>query len=155
MKISFINKKLWGNFLKLASALSVVVTTVLAFVDLCPQIKYIIGGCFLGTLVLIFVILLIMANVMNSLTLKINNSTVNIKFGDIFKQSDLKVIAFNEYFDTKVDDIIISPNTLNGKYILSLTEPIENLDDLIANSPHLQERILSSSLKPTSSIPKS
>lgn len=140
MKISFFNKKLLGNFLKWASALSMVVTTVLAFVDLCLQVKFIIGGCFLETLLVVYVILLIMANVMTHLTLKINNSTVNIKFGDIFKQDDLKVIAFNEYFDTKVDDIIISSKTLNGKYLLSLTQPIEELDDLIANSIHLQER---------------
>lgn len=147
MKISFFNKKLWGNFLKLASALSVVVTTVLVFVDLCQCIKFIIGGCFLGTLVALFVILLIVANVMTKLTLKINNSTVNIKFGDIFKQPSFKVIAFNEYFDTKVDDVIISKNTLNGKYILQFEQPTDELDNLISNSEYLKERTASKNLK--------
>ncbi|MFI3329785.1 MAG: DUF6430 domain-containing protein [bacterium] len=51
-------------------------------------------------------------------TLKINNTTINIKFGDIFEENNnLKVIAFNEYFDTEVDDIIISSSSLNGKFI--------------------------------------
>lgn len=93
IKISIYNKKLWGNFLKTASGISVVVTTVLAFVDFDAKVKYIIGGVFLGVLLGIFVILLIMANKMEHLTLHINNSTVNIKFANIFEQPDLKVIA--------------------------------------------------------------
>ena len=88
IKISAFNNKLWGNFLKWASGVSVVVTTVLAFLDLCSQIKLIIFFGFLGTLVVIFVILLIVANVMTKLTLKINNSTVNILFDDIFQQPE-------------------------------------------------------------------
>ena len=143
MKVGFFNKRLLGNFLKLASGISVVFTTVLAFLDLCPKVKLIIFGCFLGTLLLVYVILLIMANIMTRLKLKINNSIVNIRFDDIFSQpdSDLKVVAFNEYFDTKVDDVIISSNTLNGKYLLRLEQPIKELDASIANSPYMQERI--------------
>jgi len=140
MKIGFFNKRLLGNFLKWASASSVVFTTVLTFFDLCQKIKLIIFGCFLGTLLLIYVILLIMANVMTRLKLKINNSTVKIKFGDIFKQPNFKVIAFNEYFDTQVDDVIISKNTLNGKYILQFEQQTDELDTLIANSDYLKER---------------
>lgn len=143
LKVPFYNNKLWGNFFKWASGISVVFTTVLAFLDLCPKVKLIIFGGFIGTLVATFVILLIVANVMTKLTLKINNSTVNIKFDDIFSQpdTDLKVIAFNEYFDTKVDDVIISRNTLNGKYLLQLEQPIEELDSSIENSTYMQDRI--------------
>lgn len=138
MKISFLNKKLWGEFLKLASSSSVIVTTVLAFVDIESTVKHIIGVCFLTFLLLLYIVLLIIANSMTRLTLKINNSTVNIKFADIFKQPDLKVIAFNEYFDTQVDDVIISKNTLHGKYLLNFAQ-IEKLDRLMENNSHLQE----------------
>ena len=75
IKIPIYNKKLWVNSLKTASGISVVVTTVLAFVDFDAKVKYIIGGVFLGVLLGIFVILLIMANKMEHLTLHINNST--------------------------------------------------------------------------------
>lgn len=51
--------------------------------------------------------------------IKINNNKITIKTGDIFKQNGIIVIPFNEYFDTKVDDIIISSQTLNGKFILN------------------------------------
>ncbi len=50
IKISVFNKKLWGNFLKWASGVATVYTTVLAFVDICAKIKWIIFGCFIGTL---------------------------------------------------------------------------------------------------------
>lgn len=42
---------------------------------------------------------------------------VDVKVGDIFDQAALKIIAFNEYFDTPVDDVVISAKTLNGIYI--------------------------------------
>lgn len=40
-------------------------------------------------------------------TLVINNTIVKIFFGDIFKMPGKKIIAFNEYFDTIVDEKII------------------------------------------------
>ena len=42
---------------------------------------------------------------------------MEVKIGDIFSESDFKVIAFNEYFDTQVDNKIIAESTLNGMYI--------------------------------------
>lgn len=52
-----------------------------------------------------------------SIKLKINNTTVNIFFDDIFSMRGVKVIAFNEYFDTAVDDEIISKKSLNGQLV--------------------------------------
>ena len=60
--------------------------------------------------------------------LDVNGNQVEIKTGDLFLESGLKLIPFNEYFDTVVDDIIISKNTLNG---LFLTRYVENQDDLM------------------------
>ncbi|MGL5278349.1 MAG: macro domain-containing protein [Cetobacterium sp.] len=54
---------------------------------------------------------------MNKRTLNINGSKVIIKVGDIFTEEGLKTIAFNEYFDTIVDNEIISEASLNGKFI--------------------------------------
>lgn len=58
---------------------------------------------------------------------KIKGKTVTIKTGDIFNETGIKVIPCNEYYDTQVDNIIISSNTLNGKMI---QEHIQNLSDL-------------------------
>lgn len=70
-------------------------------------------------------------NNLKHLSLKIKNSTFKIKEGDIFKQDELKVINFNEYFDTKVDDRIIAKNSLNGQFILNNVDSVEELDSLI------------------------
>lgn len=49
-----------------------------------------------------------------SYTTRINGKPVTIKIGDLFQEAGWKVIPFNEYFDTQVDDVIIAHNTLNG-----------------------------------------
>ena len=56
----------------------------------------------------------------NEVTLNIRGMKVIIKEGNILTCSGWKVIPFNEYFDTQVDDVIIAHSSLNGKYIDSL-----------------------------------
>lgn len=75
----------------------------------------------------------------------LNDSNFEITIGDIFNQEEdsFKVIAFNEYFDTKVDGDIISPNSLNGQYITRFypnEEELKNLDDRIAYDDKLKKR---------------
>jgi len=43
--------------------------------------------------------------------------TIDISYNNIFSQEGIIVIPVNEYFDTVVDDKIISSNTLHGKFI--------------------------------------
>ena len=62
---------------------------------------------------------------MREINLTIEESTVVIKTGDIFKQEGLKVIAFNEYFDTQVDERIIAQASLNGKFIRGKKQKFE------------------------------
>ncbi|MBR5227339.1 MAG: hypothetical protein IKV94_01710 [Clostridia bacterium] len=49
--------------------------------------------------------------------LKIGKVDLTVKVGDMFNQDGMKVIPMNEYFDTQVDDIIISQTSLNGLYV--------------------------------------
>lgn len=140
-KVPFLDKKLWTNYAKFASVSSVIVSLVLAFVDFEQCVKYIIGGCYIGTLVAVFVIYYLMANLKNSAKLRINNSTVNVFYGDIFKQEELKVIAFNEYFDTIVDDKIISHTSLNGQYLDKHITDIDQLNSDIEADERLKEHI--------------
>ena len=57
----------------------------------------------------------------SEITLTIRGINVTVKRGDIFRADGWKLIPFNEYFDTQVDDVIIAKNSLNGKYIESLS----------------------------------
>lgn len=71
---------------------------------------------------------------LRSLTLKIKNSTFKIITDDIFNQKALKVINFNEYFDTIVDDKIIAKKSLNGQFILNKVDDVKKLDAIIKDS---------------------
>ena len=48
---------------------------------------------------------------------EINNTDVEIRVGDLFSLDGVKVIPFDEYFDTDVYDKVISRNSLNGIFI--------------------------------------
>ena len=82
------------------------------------------------------------ADLLSEVKLQINNSTVAVKTGDIFKEDDFKVITFNEYFDTQVDNKIISEKTLNGIYLKELVENVDELDNLINDDAHLEDRVI-------------
>ena len=55
---------------------------------------------------------------------------------------DIKIIAFNEFFDTKVDNNIIAANTLNGIYINKYFKDSGILDDIIENEGRLHQNII-------------
>lgn len=84
------------------------------------------------------------ANDMCDIEININNTTIKISEGDIFSNNpnEFKVIGFNEYFDTEVDDIIISSKTLNGKYIKQKYNDVSVLDKKIENDIHLKQNII-------------
>jgi len=67
------------------------------------------------------------------ISLKIRGIKVNIQQGDIFNAKGWKIIAFNEFFDTTVDDIIIAHNTLNGVFIDKHIQNLSELRDKITN----------------------
>ena len=74
-------------------------------------------------------------NHMKKISLKIKTSTFEIKVGDIFKEDVLKVINFNEYFDTQVDNRLIAEKTLNGKFITNY------VSDLNALNSHIEKEL--------------
>jgi hypothetical protein len=115
--ISIFDKKLRGSFINIAFGIMAIVSLVLAICDLNSQEKYIIGCVILFLLIALYGFMWWCASKLTERIIYINKTKVIIKFGDIFTQPDLKVIPFNEYFDTKVDDIVISNVSLNGKFL--------------------------------------
>lgn len=143
MKVKVTDKKLWKNYLKWVSGTSVLVSMVLAFVDFSQKIKLIIAIAYLILLVGLLLFFWWRANCKDRVSLRINNSTVNIFYGDIFKQKGYKVIAFNEYFDTIVDNRLISENSLNGQYIKKYVPNVDDLDKTISRDRHIKEPLYS------------
>lgn len=133
-KVSFFDKRVFENFLKVTSYISVTLSLIVLFVDIPKDCKYIYGWIFVGLLVVIYILIWIWASTLNKIDIKVEGSDVTIKVGDIFQQKGLKAIAFNEYFDTQVDNRIISENSLNGMFINNhLDISVSDLDDYIRN----------------------
>lgn len=142
-KVKFLDKSLVKNYFALVAIISVFVTIFQISINF-PD-KYKIPTILIIFFLLIFYIILwIRANIISEVKLKINNSTVIIKTGDLFKEEGFKVIAFNEYFDTQVDNKVISENTLNGIYLRENVHNTDELDQLISKDTHLKDNILES-----------
>ncbi|CDG92165.1 macro domain-containing protein [Xenorhabdus bovienii] len=134
MKVGFFDKIVWKEIINHASIISVVFTITLAFVDIPKNIKIFSGVVFLVIFLVLYIFLLYKANQAKLVEIKIDGSNVIVKFGDIFKEEGYKAIAFNEYFDTEINDRIISHSSLNGQYINNHLEcSIDEINGYIKN----------------------
>lgn len=143
-KVSLFNVNLVKSFWIHLSVLLTIFGGILPFIDDRPLKEiwfYPLG--FIVILVLYYTFLWWKANNLNNVDLKIENTTISIVTGDLFEQDGLKAIAFNEYFDTKVDDKIISKKSLNGIFIKRFfPSTVEALDAHISNYEFREENIL-------------
>ena len=144
MKVSFFDQRIQNKFYGVLSVISVITSIVFLFVEIDPKYKTGIGLIALLILGVLYIGIWIHSNKLRSIRLKINTSEVEVKFGNIFsEQADLKVIAFNEYFDTMVDAKIIAKSSLNGIFINNFfKDKVEELDGIISVDAHLREVML-------------
>lgn len=134
IKVRFFDRNVIKRSVKLIAGASTVLSAVLLFVNIPDNCKMLAGIAFLAVLTLIHIVTWVGANRLREINIEIEGSTVNIVTGDIFKQEGLKAIAFNEYLDTQVDNVIISKVSLNGKFIESeLKDTVAVLDAHIAS----------------------
>lgn len=138
MKVKFFDKSVRSKFWIYFSIISGILSFVLLF-NIVPDDYEEYLRCFgfftFGALIIIYIAIWIKANSLTNIDIDIDGSNVNIKSGDLFAEQGYKVIPFNEYFDTLVDDKIISNNSLNGIYIKKFfNENINSLDKFILNN---------------------
>lgn len=145
-KVSFFDKRLLKKFWQFFSGIGGAVSFFLLFWDIPKKYKIIFLVITLALLLLYYIIAWICAKRQKRITLKFGESNVDVYFGDIFQseKDDLKVISFNEYFDTKMDEKtqLISPGTINGKFIEKSKKNIFELDKIFENDDHLNEKML-------------
>jgi hypothetical protein len=116
-KIGYFDKRLLKKFLNIVLIISTVSSLFFIFFHIPDKCKLYSGiVCFI-ILLGIYSYLWYRANNMNSVSLNINETVIDIEIGDIFNETGIKVIPFNEYFDVIIDDVIISKNSLNGIFI--------------------------------------
>lgn len=117
-KVKFFDRTIREKFSKAIAWISSTATLIFIFAPEIPSDwKLDFGKAFIAILLATYIYLWIKANSLTNIKINIEESEVNIKSGDIFEQKDFKVIAFNEYFDTQVDDKIISSKSINGIFI--------------------------------------
>mgnify|MGYP004473511359 CR=1 FL=1 len=141
-KVQLLDKQLLKQFYEILSVLSLIFSFIFIFADIPTKYKVISAIIFIVFLIIIYIILWLLANGLDKVDININNSVVEVKIGDIFYESDLKVIAFNEYFDTIVDNRIISEKSLNGIYIKNIVNDVNELNTLIETDEELKKKVI-------------
>ncbi len=142
LKVRFFDAKVRSDFCNYASAITGCIAAVVLFKDIPLEYKDIAGVTCIILLILVYLFIWRRANKLRAINLTVEGSTVTIKTGDIFAEQGLKAIAFNEYFDTKVDDIVIARQSLNGKFITEhLSCSREKLDEHIDNYAYAREDV--------------
>lgn len=134
IKVKFFDKKFRSKFYKYATGITGAITAYVLFWNIPDKCKTPAGIICIITLIIVYTCIWIRANKLTSIDLTVDGTTVTIKAGDIFTEPGLKAIAFNEYFDTQVDEKIIASRSLNGIYINKhLNGSPAELDEHIAN----------------------
>ncbi|WP_447409253.1 macro domain-containing protein [Weissella confusa] len=146
MKVSPWDSHLIQSVLAYSGWVFGIIGTLLSFKDFSEKTRsYILLGFGLFVVIL-YIAQLIKSNVMRKIGLKIDDSTVTIEEGDIFDEKwynnhdYIKVFAFNEYFDTVVDNEIISASSLNGQFLNKKVSNINLLNQSIENDGRLNSR---------------
>ena len=135
IKVSIFNRRLFANYLAVLSVISLLTSFGLIAFQLPDDfsIRVVAGIIILALLVIVFLVMWVRANLEKSASLSFNNSTVEIRVGDIFNESGLKAIPFNEFFDTQVDERIIASTTLNGIFLKKMQDRTEEIESAIEN----------------------
>lgn len=143
-KVSFFDKRIIRKFLEATSIISATLSVVVLFADIPSDWKLRSGYIFLALLGVIYLVIWIRSNNLNHIDINVEGSDVTIKVGDIFQQPGLKAIAFNEYFDTQVDNKIIAEGSLNGVFIkkyldISITDLDQHIESYAYSSGDVLE----------------
>lgn len=145
-KHSTIKKSIQFSFSMVAGASTIAGIWGYTIKDINPLWKWWVCGL---VLIAVFIVMCFLSYVYlfltkhNTYKTTINGKVVTIKIGDIFIEEGWKVIPFNDRFDTKVDDIIIAHNSLNGVMINKHIDDIVSLNEAIK-----EEKSDCSDLKP-------
>lgn len=118
---SLVKKSFKWSFAIIGAISTIMGVAGVSLIDLLPKDSACLFRLFV--LVILFVLLaffsafVIYHHNKDGVHLVINGMDVDIVVDDLFGTEGVKVIPFDEYFDIKVDDKVISKNSLNGIFI--------------------------------------
>lgn len=146
MKIGIFNSELWKKISATGGWVFGFLGALISFIDIEESIRVKMLCSFAGFMIIFFLFELIKANILWKAKLNVGESEIIIRKGDIFSNDIyenkklIKVFAFNEYFDTKVDDNVISHGSLNGQFIDNHINDVSSLDEAIGLDKRLLTR---------------
>lgn len=143
-KIKIIDKSLFRNFSKILSIISTIFALVSPVIPFNNSIwwRVFYGILFVVLVVVAYFISWKKANKQERADLIINNTNVSVVEGDIFELNGLKVISFNEYFDTIIDDRVISKTSLHGKWLEKYKDKMCEFEEVLNNDLALKESLI-------------
>lgn len=131
MRVKVFNRWIFEKFGKLAAAIATVYSVAIIYVPMNCQktaLWVLLSLLFLG-----YVGVVLCANLKKRTTLRIRNTKVVIKQGDLFAEGGQKVIPMNEFFDVDIENGVVDPDSLHGQYIRNHAKkaPQELHDDIV------------------------
>ena len=147
MKVSIFDKDILKQFSNICATITAILSAVLIFLDIPNKWRLTSGVVYVAFLCVIYIFLWRRANILRQVNIKIGVTTLIVKSGDIFEEDGLKAIAFNEYFDTTVDDKIIAKKSLNGQFILNHIDDVAKLNSDIESDDDLKNSIIGKEVK--------
>ena len=147
MKVSIFDKDILKQFSNICATITAILSAVLIFLDIPNKWRLTSGVVYVAFLCVIYIFLWRRANILRQVNIKIGVTTLIVKSGDIFEEDGLKAIAFNEYFDTTVDDKIIAKKSLNGQFILNHIDDVAKLNSDIESDDDLKNSIVEKEVK--------
>lgn len=144
-KVKFLDHRLLNLFGKVVAGISTVLSILLIFVSIPEKRKISSGIIFTIILLVLYIILWKYVSRLRNVSFELSETKIEIKFGNLFEENGLKIIPFNEYFDTQVDNKVISSKSLNGQFIekiFSSSDSLGELNEKIENNQYLQKKIV-------------
>ena len=126
-KVPFYDRVLWNNYLKVLGIVSSIASIVSFFItaDKIDAEIWPLAAAFFLVVCLTFLCMWWSANHLRKVELRINQTNVCVKIGDIFSpenETEVNIIAVNDFFDTQADDRIVAKKSLHGRFIQKLKE---------------------------------
>lgn len=131
MRTKLFNRWIFEKFGKIAAAVATVFSIAIIYIPAKCQLAAL--WTLLSLLVLSYVGVVICANFKKQVTIRIRNTKIVIKQGDLFTEEGQKVIPMNEFFDVDIESGVVDPESLHGQYIRNHAHkaPQELYDDII------------------------
>ena len=133
MKVSLFNNRILKTFGSIATWTLAIFSVAIIFIPVTDKCKWYVFGGLILLHILIYLGVWLYYNKKKSVTVKIRNTKITIKEGDLFAEKGKKLIAFNQYFDTQVDDVIIAKGSLNGIFVTEHISDVASLDRHISD----------------------